>query len=75
MKKELFKRLKENGFEIRPIVSGNFANQPVTELMNIHNTSNLENADHIDNYGFFIGNHHYLCYEDFNDFKKILTSV
>ena len=75
LKKELFKRLKENGFEIRPIVSGNFANQPVTEFMNIQNTSNLENADHIDNYGFFIGNHHYLCYEDFNDFKKILTSV
>ena len=51
--------LNENGFETRPIVSGNFAKNEVMKYYNheIHGT--LRNADIIDQKGMFIGNHHY----------------
>lgn len=56
---ELIATLNENGFETRPIVSGNFAKNEVMKYYNheIHGT--LRNADIIDQKGMFIGNHHY----------------
>ncbi|RYG90228.1 MAG: DegT/DnrJ/EryC1/StrS family aminotransferase [Alphaproteobacteria bacterium] len=51
--------LRDLGFECRPIVTGNFAKNPVVKFFNheIHGT--LKNADRIDTHGLFIGNHHY----------------
>lgn len=56
---ELRARLDALGFEVRPIVSGNFAKNKVLRFFDheIHGT--LENADWIDRNGLFIGNHHY----------------
>jgi CDP-6-deoxy-D-xylo-4-hexulose-3-dehydrase len=56
---ELITKLKDKGFECRPIVSGNFAKNEVLKHFDhsIHGT--LENADYIDKNGLFIGNHHY----------------
>jgi len=56
----LITALTHAGIECRPIVAGNFARNPVvTQHMphSIHGT--LAHADHLDQHGLFIGNHHY----------------
>ncbi|WP_018294311.1 DegT/DnrJ/EryC1/StrS family aminotransferase [Mariprofundus ferrooxydans] len=56
---ELVIKLNKMGFECRPIVAGNFANNEVVKYFDheIHGT--LAHADHVDQQGLFIGNHHY----------------
>ena len=55
---QLVKRLTELGFECRPIVTGNFAKNPVVRHFEHSIPFPLTNADHIDGKGLFIGNHH-----------------
>ena len=56
-KKEKFlKFLAKNNLESRPIISGNFVNQPAIKLYNIkYNKKELKNSNEIDKRGFFIG--------------------
>ena len=55
-KNRLLNYLKKNKIETRPILSGNFANQPSIKLYNIkYNSRNLKNSQSIENQGFFIG--------------------
>ncbi|MGL3827618.1 DegT/DnrJ/EryC1/StrS family aminotransferase [Candidatus Pelagibacter communis] len=56
-KKEKFMSfLNKNNVETRPIISGNFVNQPAIKLYNINfNKKKLINANQIDKRGFFIG--------------------
>ena len=56
-KKKLFlEYLKKNKIETRPIISGNFANQPAIKLLKIKiDAKKLFNAQEIENRGFFIG--------------------
>ena len=56
-KKGLFlKFLNKNKVETRPIISGNFANQPAIKLHKIKiDSEKLINAQEIENRGFFIG--------------------
>ena len=50
------KYLNNNKLETRPIISGNFANQPAVKLYKIkYNKRELNNATEIDQRGFFIG--------------------
>jgi len=51
--------LDAEGFEYRPIVAGNFAEQEVLKYMNYEIFGSLKSASHIQNNGLFIGNHHY----------------
>lgn len=55
----LLARLRELGFECRPIVTGNFAKNPVVQYFDHEVVGSLENANHIDKHGLFVGNHHY----------------
>ena len=57
-KKKLLKKLNDKGIETRPIVSGNFMNQPVIKKFRL-NTSNekFPNAQFVEDNGFFIGLH------------------
>ena len=61
-KKYIFKKnkflnyLNKNGIETRPILSGNFINQPSIKLYKInYNLKNLKNSQEIEKRGFFIG--------------------
>ena len=56
-KKEKFLNfLNKNNVETRPIISGNFVNQPAIKLYNINfNKKKLINSNQIDKRGFFIG--------------------
>ena len=56
---ELVKALESNGFECRPIVSGNFAKNDVLKYFDYSIHENLKNADYVDERGLFLGNHHY----------------
>ena len=57
---EVIAALRKNNIETRPIVAGNFANQPVVKngYMTSRISGNLSNADYIDQNGFFFGNDH-----------------
>ena len=56
---ELIRELVEAGFEVRPIVTGNFAKNEVMKYFNYCIHGELKNADYIDAHGLFVGNHHY----------------
>ncbi len=58
-RKDLVKKLTSLGFECRPIVAGNFAKNEVVNYFNFEVHGSLRNAEHIDQNGLFIGNHHY----------------
>jgi len=56
---ELLIKLDALGFEVRPIVAGNFAKNEVVKYFDSEVSGELINADHLDANGLFIGNHHY----------------
>lgn len=58
-RRDLIASLNANGFETRPIVSGNFAKNAVMKFYEHEIFGTLCNADIIDRDGLFIGNHHY----------------
>ena len=64
-RKELLKKLTNLGFECRPIVTGNFAKNEVVKYFDSEVHGSLKNAEHVDQSGLFIGNHHYPIPEAF----------
>ena len=76
-KKKFLNFLKKNKVETRPIISGNFANQPAIKLLNIKIRSrNLINSQEIDDRGFFIGlPTKKLSKENINRLSKLLLKI
>lgn len=68
---ELLVKLNALGFEVRPIVAGNFAKNEVVKYFNSEISGELNNAEHIDGSGLFVGNHHY----SIADAVKQLSSI
>lgn len=58
-RKALVAKLNDMGFECRPIVAGNFAKNEVVRYFDSEVHGTLKNAEHIDQNGLFVGNHHY----------------
>ena len=57
-KKKFLNHLTKNGIENRPILSGNFTNQPATKLYNLNKKKLVfTNAQKVEDLGFFIGLH------------------
>ena len=57
-KKRYLEFLNKNGVETRPIISGNFLNQPAIKLYNLNKQSKtFKNSQIIEDLGFFIGLH------------------
>lgn len=56
---QLILKLNDLGFECRPIVTGNFAKNEVVKYFDSEVHGMLKNAEHIDQNGLFIGNHHF----------------
>ena len=57
-KKKFLNHLTKRGIENRPILSGNFTNQPATKLYNLNNKKLVfGNAQKAEDLGFFIGLH------------------
>lgn len=64
-RKELVAKLSTLGFECRPIVAGNFAKNEVVKYFDSEVHGLLRNAEHIDQNGLFVGNHHFPIPEAF----------
>ena len=56
-KNTVTKKLNLKGIDTRPLISGNFANQPAVKLYKLKYTNNLKNADFLDKNSFFLGIH------------------
>ena len=56
-KNKVTRRLNIKGIDTRPLISGNFANQPAVKLYKLKYTNNLKNADFLDKNSFFLGIH------------------
>ena len=56
-KNSVTKKLNLKGIDTRPLISGNFANQPAVKLYKLKYTNNLINADFLDKNSFFLGIH------------------
>jgi len=70
-RKSLVEKLNELGFECRPIVAGNFAKNEVVKYFDSEVHGELKNAEHIDKFGLFVGNHHYSISEAFSLLNSI----
>ena len=57
-RKSLVGKFAAEGIECRPIVAGNFLNNPVIRHLNHRTSSTLEVAETIDHNGLFVGNQH-----------------
>lgn len=68
---KLLGKLSIQGFECRPIVAGNFAKNKVVRYFDSEVHGKLKNAEHIDQNGLFIGNHHFPIPEMVDALKKI----
>lgn len=56
---KLVEELIRVGFEVRPIVAGNFAKNPVMQHIEHQIHGDLKHAEYVDANGLFVGNHHY----------------
>lgn len=56
---KLIDRLSYLGFEVRPVVAGNFVNNEVIRYLPHTIHGNLKNASYLHQNGLFIGNHHF----------------
>ena len=70
-RQQLIAKLNQAGIECRPIVAGNFAKNEVVKYFNSVVSSELQNAEHIDVNGLFIGNHHYPISNAFDSLVNI----
>jgi CDP-6-deoxy-D-xylo-4-hexulose-3-dehydrase len=70
-RKDLVSKLQKLGFECRPIVAGNFAKNEVVKYFESEVYGTLKNAEHIDQCGLFVGNHHYPIPDVFTALAKL----
>jgi len=70
-RKALVAKLNDLGFECRPIVAGNFAKNEVVKYFDSEVHGTLKNAEHIDQNGLFVGNHHYPIPQAFEALAKL----
>ena len=73
---EFAEALNTIGFETRPIVAGNFLrNSAINFFDNFEVFEYARNADILDDYGLFIGNHHYPMDAAFSDLKVLVADI
>tara|TARA_B100001564_G_C20669051_1_gene685174 strand:+ start:5645 stop:6832 length:1188 start_codon:yes stop_codon:yes gene_type:complete len=70
-KKTFIKKIERNGVETRPIISGNFLNQPSVKKYKL-NKGKMKNAEYVNKNGFFIGLPTYILKK--NNLKKIVKA-
>ena len=67
--------LEKNGIETRPIVSGNFLENPVIKFFDYSIFRNLKNTQKLDRNGFFIGNDHRDLSKQLKKVKEIIYNL
>jgi CDP-6-deoxy-D-xylo-4-hexulose-3-dehydrase len=72
-RKAIVKTLMDNQVEVRPIVTGNFAKNEVVKYFDYEVHHQLVNAEYIDQFGFFVGNHQYPIKEQVLYLRNLLS--
>lgn len=73
-RKEVVKKLVDNGIECRPIVTGNFLkNKEVLEYFDYEVAGTVDNAEYLDKNGLFVGNHQIDLTEQLNLLHQVLS--
>ena len=73
-RKKLVQTLFKNNIECRPIVTGNFLkNKSVLKFFDYRVSGTLENAEHLDLNGLFVGNHHFDISRQIKYLKSVLN--
>lgn len=67
--------LTKSGVECRPIVTGNFAKNEVLKWFDYEVHGALENADHIDRQGLFVGNHQIDMKSQISRLRELINSA
>ena len=71
---DVYRYLKKNNIESRPLICGNIAQQPFWKKLNLDD-KNLPNAEKVDEFGIYLPNHANLKEKDIfyvcSVFKKI----
>jgi CDP-6-deoxy-D-xylo-4-hexulose-3-dehydrase len=65
--------LMKAGIEVRPIVAGNFARNPVLSRLRHVEPGPLPGADEVHDQGFFVGNHHYPIAEPLEHLRQTIV--
>ena len=71
-RKKVVQKLRENGVEVRPLIAGNMATQPMWKYFD---TPEMTNAKLIDKYGFYLPNHHDLTEEEITMICGIINNT
>ena len=73
-RKEVVKKLVDNGIECRPIVTGNFLkNKEVLQYFDYEVAGTVDNAEYLDKNGLFVGNHQIDLTEQLNLLHQVLS--
>ena len=71
---QVFKHLKKNKIESRPVICGNMGQQPFLKKI-CHNKKDLINAKFVDKYGIYLPNHANLSFKNIDYIVKIFKSI
>lgn len=74
-RQNIIEKLTAANIETRPIVAGNFARKEVVKWFDYEICGSLDNADYIDKYGFFIGNHQFDIKDKLDYLKDVLKRL
>ncbi|MGM8885712.1 DegT/DnrJ/EryC1/StrS family aminotransferase [Psychrobacter sp. 1U2] len=73
-RKEVVKKLVDNGIECRPIVTGNFLkNKEVLDYFDYEVSGKVDNAEYLDKHGLFVGNHQIDLTEQLDLLYRVLS--
>jgi CDP-6-deoxy-D-xylo-4-hexulose-3-dehydrase len=72
---KLIEHLTNSGVECRPIVTGNFAKNDVLKWFDYTIHGELKNADQIDQFGFFVGNHQVSMQEPITKLRSVIDEA
>lgn len=72
---ELVQRLAQAGIETRPIVAGNFFNNPVMRYLPHIENPGLVAADDVEANGLYVGNHHYDIAEGLRALRDVVGGL
>jgi len=72
-RKNVIEKLRANDIECRPIVAGNFVKNEVIKFFDYEVHGDLKNARHLDQDGFFVGNHHTPLEDELKHLRNVLT--
>lgn len=74
-RREVVDALSAASIESRPIVTGNFARQPVAEHLNLIVPDELPAADRVHDDGLFVGNHHYDVSQRIDTLLEVIDAI